>query len=196
MWPTSGMQPTWHKVSNMSWPIPCAKPPAAGQHTNTTKAEWPSNISRYMNPDNTLPPSETADSSVPPSEPQKPLVTIATVTYNAAETLERTLSSVASQDYPRIEHLIIDGCSTDSTLSVVQQYVAENTRTSHPHHIRLISEPDNGLYDAMNKALGNASGLRWSHGRAGKRVIRAILPFSMERPIWWMPRDVSCVSVV
>lgn len=111
-----------------------------------------------MNPDNTLPPSETADSSVPPSEPQKPLVTIATVTYNAAETLERTLSSVASQDYPRIEHLIIDGCSTDSTLSVVQQYVAENTRTSHPHHIRLISEPDNGLYDAMNKALGNASG--------------------------------------
>ena len=74
-----------------------------------------------MNPDNTLPPSETADSSVPPSEPQKPLVTIATVTYNAAETLERTLSSVASQDYPRIEHLIIDGCSTDSTLSVVQQ---------------------------------------------------------------------------
>ena len=110
-----------------------------------------------MNPDNTLPPSETADSSVPPSEPQKPLVTIATVTYNAAETLERTLSSVASQDYPRIEHLIIDGCSTDSTLSVVQQYVAENTRTSHPHHIRLISEPDNGLYDAMNKALSNAS---------------------------------------
>ncbi|MGN1255691.1 MAG: glycosyltransferase family 2 protein [Bacteroidaceae bacterium] len=111
-----------------------------------------------MNPDNTLPSSETSDSSVPPSEPQKPLITIATVTYNAAQTLERTLLSVASQDYPRIEHLIVDGCSTDRTLSVVQQYVAENTRTSHPHHIRLISEPDNGLYDAMNKAINNASG--------------------------------------
>lgn len=85
----------------------------------------------------------------------KPLFTIATVTYNAEATLERTLKSVASQDYARIEHLIIDGCSTDHTLSLVQHYVEQNQAR---HNIRLICEPDNGLYDAMNKALLNATG--------------------------------------
>ncbi|MBP5393177.1 MAG: glycosyltransferase [Bacteroidaceae bacterium] len=85
----------------------------------------------------------------------KPLITIATVTYNAETTLERTLRSVASQDYARIEHLIIDGCSKDHTLSLVQRYVEENQAR---HNIRLICEPDNGLYDAMNKALLNATG--------------------------------------
>ena len=84
-----------------------------------------------------------------------PLFTIATVTYNAEATLERTLQSVAAQDYARIEHLIIDGCSTDHTLSLVQRYVEENQAR---HNIRLVCEPDSGLYDAMNKALLNASG--------------------------------------
>ena len=85
----------------------------------------------------------------------KPLFTIATVTYNAEATLERTLRSVASQDYARIEHIIIDGCSTDHTLSLVQHYVEENQAR---HNIRLICEPDSGLYDAMNKALLSATG--------------------------------------
>ena len=85
----------------------------------------------------------------------KPLFTIATVTYNAEATLERTLKSVASQDYARIEHLIIDGCSKDHTLSLVQRYVEKNQAR---HNIRLICEPDNGLYDAMNKALLAATG--------------------------------------
>ena len=85
----------------------------------------------------------------------KPLFTIATVTYNAEATLGRTLKSVASQDYTRIEHIIIDGCSTDHTLSLVQRYVEENQAR---HNIRLICEPDTGLYDAMNKALLNATG--------------------------------------
>ena len=85
----------------------------------------------------------------------KPLFTIATVTYNAEATLQRTLTSVASQDYPRIEHLIIDGCSTDHTLSLVQNYVEENQAS---HTIRLVCEPDNGLYYAMNKALLGATG--------------------------------------
>ena len=85
----------------------------------------------------------------------KPLFTIATVTYNAEATLERTLRSVALQDYAYIEHLIVDGCSKDRTLSLVKQYIEENQT---PHSIRLISEPDKGLYDAMNKALLNAKG--------------------------------------
>ena len=84
-----------------------------------------------------------------------PIFTIATVTYNAESTLQRTLQSVAAQDYGRIEHLIIDGCSTDHTLSIVQHYVEENQAR---HNIRLVCEPDNGLYDAMNKALLLATG--------------------------------------
>lgn len=85
----------------------------------------------------------------------RPLITIATVTYNAEATLQRTLDSVAAQDYARIEHLIIDGLSTDRTLSLVQRYVEQN---NNRHQIRLTSEPDEGLYDAMNKALSMAMG--------------------------------------
>ena len=85
----------------------------------------------------------------------KPLITIATVTYNAEKTIATTLRSVAAQDYDRIEHLIIDGCSTDHTLLAVQRYVEQNCAR---HSIRLVCEPDNGLYDAMNKALQQANG--------------------------------------
>lgn len=85
-----------------------------------------------------------------------PLITIATVTYNAGDVLERTLRSVEAQAYPRIEHLIIDACSKDATLSIVRQYVERNTQPVH--NIRILSEPDKGLYDAMNKAIGMAEG--------------------------------------
>lgn len=87
-----------------------------------------------------------------------PLITIATVTFNAEHTLERTLRSVAQQDYPRIEHIIVDGCSADHTISHVQRYVEQNSHQEVPHTIRLIREPDNGLYDAMNKAIAAATG--------------------------------------
>lgn len=83
------------------------------------------------------------------------LFTIATVTYNAEATLERTLRSVALQNYAHIEHLIIDGNSKDRTIPIVANYIEENKTA---HSIRLISEPDKGLYDAMNKALRNAAG--------------------------------------
>ena len=75
----------------------------------------------------------------------KPLITIATVTYNAEATLARTLKSVAAQDYPRVEHLIVDGRSKDGTLLLVQRYVEQNTNEEIPHNIRLICEHDNGL---------------------------------------------------
>lgn len=85
-----------------------------------------------------------------------PLITIATVTYNAEHVLERTCRSVEAQAYPRIEHLIIDGNSSDRTLSLVREYVERNTQPQH--NIRILSEPDNGLYDAMNKAIAMAEG--------------------------------------
>ena len=87
-----------------------------------------------------------------------PIITIATVTYNAESTLQRTLDSVAKQTYQHIEHLIIDGCSKDLTTEIIHHYVNENAGQAVPHDIRFIREPDNGLYDAMNKALTHASG--------------------------------------
>lgn len=75
-------------------------------------------------------------------------ISIITVTYHAEATLERTLQSVAQQTYPDIEHLIIDGASTDRTLEIARQYP----------HATVFSEPDKGLYDAMNKGLQRATG--------------------------------------
>lgn len=80
-------------------------------------------------------------------------ISIITITYNAARTLQRTLDSVLSQTYPHIEHLIIDGASKDDTLRIAQQYQAASR-----HEVIIQSEPDNGLYDAMNKGLQKATG--------------------------------------
>lgn len=84
--------------------------------------------------------------------------TIATVTYNAGSTIGSTLESVAAQTHEAVEHLIIDGCSTDGTMAEIQRYVERNTDLHHPHSIVLVREPDNGLYDAMNKAIAQAKG--------------------------------------
>lgn len=82
----------------------------------------------------------------------QPRLSIITVTYNAGVVLQRTLDSVAGQDYPHIEHLLIDGASKDNTLELLQAYTAQM-----PHTV-LVSEPDKGLYDAMNKGLALAKG--------------------------------------
>lgn len=75
--------------------------------------------------------------------------TLITVTYNAEATLERTLRSVAEQSYPHIEHILIDGASKDRTVEIAKNY---------PHLAKVVSEPDRGLYDAMNKGLRLATG--------------------------------------
>lgn len=79
-----------------------------------------------------------------------PTVTIITICYNAAATIEKTLQSIAEQDYPNIEYLIIDGKSKDNTLDIVARY--------QPHISKIVSEPDKGIYDAMNKGLEEATG--------------------------------------
>lgn len=84
--------------------------------------------------------------------------TIATVCYNAGELLQRTIKSIEEQDYPAIEHLIIDGNSQDETLAHIHHYQERNSRSSIQHEIVCRSEPDEGLYDAMNKALDMATG--------------------------------------
>jgi len=85
-------------------------------------------------------------------------ITYITVTYNAASVLERTLNCVLNQDYPHICHLIIDGASTDDTLNIVRQYIASSNAADNGHDVQLSSEPDNGIYDAMNKGLRSATG--------------------------------------
>ncbi|NNC85920.1 MAG: glycosyltransferase, partial [Bacteroidia bacterium] len=77
-------------------------------------------------------------------------ISIITITYNSAETIEDTIKSVQAQDYQDIEHIIIDGKSTDNTLDIVSRYKAGISK--------IISEADDGLYDALNKGIKNASG--------------------------------------
>lgn len=77
-------------------------------------------------------------------------ISVITVSYNSAPTIADTLCSVAKQTYPDIEHLVIDGFSTDQTVKVVEA-------NWHPNLI-LSSEPDAGIYDAMNKGLTKATG--------------------------------------
>lgn len=79
-----------------------------------------------------------------------PLFTIITVTYNAESVIDVTLGSVRNQTFSDFEHLIIDGASTDGTLTKV--------RTCRIPKARVVSEPDKGLYDAMNKAIDMAYG--------------------------------------
>lgn len=77
-------------------------------------------------------------------------VSIITVTYNSAATLKDTIDSVAAQNYPNIEYIIIDGNSKDGTQDII--------RSSNGVVSKFISEPDQGLYDAMNKGIALASG--------------------------------------
>lgn len=93
-------------------------------------------------------------------------LSIVTINYNNAEGLRKTLESVAAQTYWDIEHIIIDGASTDGSVDAIKEYVlaTENCATSecgHPffrHSVRWLSEKDNGIYHAMNKGIRKASG--------------------------------------
>ncbi len=77
-------------------------------------------------------------------------VSIITIAYNAAETIEETIQSVVNQSHDSIEYILIDGGSTDDTLNIAGRYNAKINK--------LISEPDKGVYDAMNKGLALAEG--------------------------------------
>ena len=79
-----------------------------------------------------------------------PTISVITVTYNAAKTLEETISSVISQTYHHIEYIVVDGASKDGTLQIIDKYKS--------YISKVISEKDSGLYDAMNKGLKLATG--------------------------------------
>ncbi len=77
-------------------------------------------------------------------------ISIITVTYNSAATVEQTINSVLSQNYKDVEYIIVDGSSTDNTLQIIGKYKDKISK--------IISEKDNGLYDALNKGLEFVSG--------------------------------------
>ena len=83
---------------------------------------------------------------------------IITCTYNAAQVVRRTLDSVLVQTYQHVEHLIIDGASKDATMQLVRAYQKESEEAEADHDLVVVSEPDSGLYDAMNKGIGMATG--------------------------------------
>ncbi len=85
-------------------------------------------------------------------------ISVITCTYNASHTIERTLRSVGEQQYTEVEHIIIDGKSTDDTIRKAEQYKRQSDICDNGHTVIIISEPDKGLYDAMNKGLKIASG--------------------------------------
>jgi glycosyltransferase involved in cell wall biosynthesis len=79
-----------------------------------------------------------------------PRLSIITVVYNSEHLIERTIKSVLDQTYNNVEYIIIDGASKDNTLSIIKKYESNISK--------LVSEPDKGLYDAMNKGLALATG--------------------------------------
>ena len=88
-----------------------------------------------------------------------PILTIITVVRNCGDTIEKTIQSVINQDYPNIEYLIVDGASTDNTLNIIKK---------HENEIDFwISEPDRGIYDAMNKGINYAKGTYINFMNAG-----------------------------
>ena len=80
----------------------------------------------------------------------RPALTVVTICRNAERNVEPTLRSVAAQDYPSLEYIVIDGASTDATVSIVERY---RSRVA-----RLVSEPDRGIADAFNKGIAMGTG--------------------------------------
>ena len=83
-------------------------------------------------------------------QPRDVKITVVTIAYNAAATIEETIQSVQAQDHQGLEYIVIEGGSTDGTLEIIDKYRGSIDR--------VISEPDEGIYDAMNKGIGAATG--------------------------------------
>ena len=142
--------------------------------------------------------------------------TVVTITYNAERVLGRTLDSVLAQTYEGVEHLIIDGASTDGTLRLVNDYVERSNAADNGHQVQVCSEPDGGIYDAMNKGLRSATGDYVCFLNAGDTLpttdtVSKIVetanthhpspntlppPYSMATPTLWTTRDGSCATAV
>ena len=107
----------------------------------------------------------------------QPTFSIITITYNAVRLVEQTLLNVLSQSYPNIEYIVIDGGSTDGTVDIIKRYESGLAYW--------VSEPDKGIYDAMNKGLQKATGDYVWFINAGDSLCSSDTVSSMGRRISW-----------
>ena len=116
----------------------------ASKHLLSGRGHWP-----WVNPDPTPLPEAMPDGS------PWPRISIVTPTFNQGRYIEQTILSVANQDYPDVEHIVVDGGSTDETPAVLDRYAN--------HFAHVVSEPDQGQSDAINKGFSRATGeiLTW-----------------------------------
>lgn len=119
-------------------------------------------------------------------------VSIITVVYNRAKTIERAIQSVLNQTYPHIEYIVIDGASTDDTLAIISKYSSRIAT--------VISEQDNGMYDALNKGIRKATGdlvgiLHADDEFTNGKIVEEIVSFlKLHQQIDCMYGDVGFVS--
>lgn len=102
----------------------------------------------FQNDDSMQSPVGDCTKALRNSTPQPLKLTIITPSFNQAPYIEQTIRSVLAQDYPCVEHIVIDGGSTDCTVDVLKKYP----------HLQWVSEKDRGQADALNKGLAKASG--------------------------------------
>ena len=122
----------------------------------------------------------------------QPKISVVTVCYNAAATIEKTMLSVINQTYENIEYIIIDGGSTDGTVDIIKKYA---DRIAY-----WVSEPDKGIYDAMNKGIKVATGEWINFMNAGdefydKDVIKEIVQsFTVMDAVYYGDAWVSSIN--
>ena len=106
----------------------------------------------------------------------RPKFSIITVSYNSAGTIRETIESVLGQTFRDFEYILVDGASTDGTLSIIEEYAA-----CHPDRIRYVSEPDGGIYQAMNKGIrmskGNVIGILNSDDWYERDALEKVAPY-------------------
>ena len=116
------------------------------------------------------------------------LVTVLTPCFNSGRTIEKTLTCIENQTYKNIEYIIVDGGSTDNTLELIKRH-----RSRLPEKLTVISEKDNGIYDAMNKGIrlakGHLIGIVNSDDYYEKDTVEQIVkPVSYSHHLGWRQR--------